>query len=258
MFTGEFNTYLDVRTFVEATFGPLDDDSEVQFLVFLGNALRQMWADLRNDPWYRDTQTITAVDGEIVLPPTLGRICSAVGTITTLDADEDPPDTNTDPTIDLYEYELHYETCSSASLSSSCVSSGMTRAILTASTLVADPVPDSVEIVGYRIPSTSFITVDEGDPDCLVWADIDLPEMYRSPFAKAVLGMMFFGAGDAPRGADWMNFANSEFISLQKANRRHLPHSTAAEMGIYQIGTRKILAPASCGCEVAQNWMLSL
>lgn len=261
MFTGEFATYQDVREFVEAAFGPIDDDSETLFLAFMGNALNQMWADLRSDPWYRKTWTlIHEVEEEsFPLPSDLALVCSAVGTLTIADEDEDPEDEDTEDTVTTYEYELHYEDCWE---SSRCTPSGKTAAVLTVSDITPDPTPDTIEVVGYRLPSLDFFAVEAGEgdnPDCVVWGDIDLPYIYRSPFAKAVLGMMFFGAGDAPRGADWMNFANAEFMKLQKARpARTLSNTSAADLGIYQMGSRSILSISSCGCNVSLNWRLGL
>lgn len=264
MFTGEIKTYLDVRTFVEATFGPLTDDSEVQFLTFLGNALDQMWTDLRRDPWYFNVWEIEPTEGTFILPADLAQPCEITGTRTILDEDEDPEDENTDDTVEEYTYSLHYGGCaaSRSSSSDSCLPSGTVRGELSATTFIpTDTEPDSITVSGYRMPSKEFFTVvpGEGDEDdCLEWADIDLPRPYRNPYAKGVLGFMFFGAGDAPRCADWINLANGEFLGLQKANRRTANGSTAAELGIYQIGSKSILTPQSCGCDVALNWRLGL
>lgn len=262
MFTGEIKTYLDVRTFVEATFGPLTEDSEVQFLTFLGNALDQVWTDLRRDPWFFDTWEIEPNEGgTFTLPADLAQPCEITGTRTILDADEDPEDEDTEDTVDDYTYSLHYGGCA-ASQDEGCLPSGTVRGELSATAFIpADTEPDSITLSGYRVPSKAFFTLvpGEGDEDdCIEWADIDLPRPYRSPYAKAVLGFMFFGAGDAPRCADWVNLANGEILSLLKAHRRAVSGSTAAQLGIYQIGTKSILTPQSCGCDVTLNWRLGL
>lgn len=262
MFTGEIRTYLDVRTFVEATFGPIEDDSEVQFLTFLGNALDQVWSDLKRDPWFFDSWTVEPTEGTFILPEDLALPCTVTGTRTILDADEDPPDTNADPTIETYEYDLHYGGCAQAD--EDCVPRGTYLGTFSATTFIpgGDTEPDVITITGYRMPSRAFFTIVEGEgeePDCLNWADIDLPVQYRNPFAKAVLGLMFFGAGDAPRCADWINFANGEMLAMQKATARRTANASAAELGIYQIGGRSLLNRTICGCNISDpDWRYGL
>lgn len=251
MFTGEFVTYLDVRQFVEATYGPLDDDSEIRFLTFLANSLTSMWADIRGDAWYQREWTVTPTDDVFAVPADLARVCSITGTVEAV-----APET-VDTTI---TYEIHDISCSAPSCSP-LLPTNVERIDIGASEFVfgdGATVPDSLTISGYRKPSLVFFEVEtvEGDT-CLNWQDIDLPADYRTIYPKAVVGMMLFGGGDAPRGADWLNLANAEFQGMKRATRGARPGATAEERGIYQMGTKSYLKPTSC-CDVAENWRLSL
>jgi hypothetical protein len=251
MFTGEFVTYLDVRQFVEATYGPLDDDSEIRFLTFLSNSLVSMWADLKDDPWYLTEWTVEPEEGAFAIPAGMARVCSITGTVEAV-----LPETE-DTTI---AYEIHDVACSSPSCSLVLPTNVERIEIGTSEFAFGEDAttPDSLSISGYRRPTLTFFTVEEGeDGPCFTWADIDLPEQYRTIYPKAVVGMMFFGGGDAPRGADWLNLANGEFQGVKRATRGARPGATAAERGIYQMGTRAYLKPEKC-CNVTENWRLSL
>ena len=251
MFTGEFVTYLDVRQFVEATYGPLDDDAEIRFLTFLANSLTSMWADIRSDVWYLTEWTVEPEDGVFAIPSGMARVCSITGTVEAV-----LPET-IDTTI---TYEIHDATCSSPSCSPLLPTNVERIEIGESEFIFGDDAttPDSLTISGYRKPSLKFFEVTEGeDGPCFNWQDLDLPEQYRTIYPKAVVGMMFFGGGDAPRGADWLNLANAEFQGLKRATNDPRPGASAAERGIYQMGTKHYLRPQSC-CNVAENWRLLL
>jgi len=258
MFSGEVRTYHDVRMMVVATYGPLDEQSELLFMLALGNALDQMWADLKENPVYLTEWEISAGEGGYVLPAGIAKICSARGTFVPEDED--------DPEIPDVQYQLHSASCSAGSgdcearneVTWGCSSTAVTTAQVGATAIVPDgDPPATVVVVGYRKPGPPFfveITVD--DEPCRVWNDIDLPEIFRNVYAKAVIGMVFFMSDDAPRGADWLNLAQGEFSQLKRANPG-LVTGTARERGMYQMGAKRYLSPTSC-CELGGDWWRAL
>lgn len=257
MFAGEYRDYHDVRQLVIATYGPLDQLSEFSFLTFLGNMQQAMWADIRRHPWYLAEWTVTPADpGGFLIPDDVAMICSAVGTT---EGAGDDPDT-------VVTYELHRAGCTSSEVDPhlrnlvgyGCGSSAPVRAQVGASAIVPDDEPTSIKITGYRSPVRTFFTVEEQEDDsfCRVWREIDLPAEYRNVYAKGVVGMMFFGGGDAQRGADWLNLANGEFSDLKRANPG-LISGTPTERGMFLMGSRHYMAPTSC-CQLGENWRFSV
>lgn len=248
MFNGEFKTYLDVRQFVEAAYGPLDEQSEILFLTFLSNALDQMWADIRSTPWFLDEWTVTGTGGVFTMPENLANICTVTSTV--VDGD----------TETVTSYQLHLDSCSQADgtqcapqnvIVDGCSVSRSGSATVGASTITLDDdTVTEVRVAGYRRPGRAFFTVVN---DCRVWGDIDLDVPYRSVYAKAVAGMLFFGTGDAPRGADWLNLANTEFTGMIRANARRL--GSARDQGMYRLGSKRYLAEGCC-CDMSKNWRL--
>lgn len=267
MFDGEFKTYLDVRQFVVNTYGPLDEAGDFQLLVFLGNAQNSMWADLRRRPFYLSEWTIDAVgmpgDKTYALPDDVAMICSASGTTSvTVGEDEDAV-----TTVTTLDYTLHVAGCRAAgtclpgnTVTFGCAAGGALSAQVGATAIVPDDEPDTITVIGYRTPVRSFFTVGTTDDDppvtCRTWGDIDLEPNFRNVYAKAVVGMMFFGAGDPQKGADWLNLANSEFSELKRALPGAFP-GTPAEQGMYQMGTKSYLAPRCC-CDPSENWRLTV
>lgn len=254
-FTGEMTTYLQVRRFVEANFGTLDEDSEYQLLVYMNNALGEAWADLKDWNYFLSTWTITPVEGVYALPADVARICSATGVV---EGEGEEPDVST-------EYTLHEDGCTSSScrpmggntVTWGCGSPGALSATVGADAIVPEDEPDSITLVGYRFPSKEFFTVEVVDDEtCREWADIDLPQQFRTIFAKSVLGMMFFGCGDAARGADWLNLANGEFANQKRATRTGRSGQAQSQM-LYQMGSRSYLGPAPC-CTPTENWRWTL
>lgn len=249
MFTGETKTYLDIKDFVEANYGPLDEAGEYQFLVYLGNMIDSMWADLRKSTWYLSQWTITPVDGIYSLPSDLARVCSVTGTTA-----------GVSPAPDVTKiYDLHLAGCSAgnggcARDSVSWSSAGTVSASVGATAIVPTDTPTTMTVIGYRRPVHAFFTYDN-TTHCRTWADIDLPEVFRNVFGKAVVGMMFFGGGDSPRAADWLNFANDEFVTLRRTNPE-VVDGTPAQRGAYIMASKRLFH--DCGCHLGDGWQSTL
>lgn len=259
MFSGEVRTYHDVRMMVVSAYGPLDEQSELIFLLALGNALDQMWADLREGPLYLTEWIIPKTEGDVfLLPAGIARICSARG------AYEQPEDEDADPIPDL-QYQLHAASCSATQgfcadrneVTWGCTPGALVRAQVGATQIVPEDEPETIVVVGYRKPGAPFFEeTGTEDAPCRDWFDIDLPPIFRNVYAKAVVGMVFFMTDDAPRGADWLNLAQSEFTQMKRANPGMVT-GTARERGMYQMGTKKYLAPQSC-CDLGGDWWKAL
>ena len=246
MFTGEVRTYLDVRNFVEAVYGPLDEASETQMLVFMGNALDQMWADVRKSSWFYDEWELTPVEGVFTLPAGVARICDIVGTTTTVG--DDDSESSTEVT-----YELHLRGCGGSPCDGSVLQAVVNPVT---GTITPDDEPNTLMVSGFRRPSHQFFTeTTTGTPPapCRLWADIDLPVPFRTAYAKAVAGFMFFGAGDHQRAGDWLNLANGEAANLRVA-MPEIVDGTPEQRGIYRLGTKTFFAP-TCGCNATGEWI---
>jgi hypothetical protein len=250
LFDGSITDYLDVRRVVVANFGgELSSTDEVNFLMFLGNALGDMWVDVRTHPRYLQEWDIEPGEGGFLLPPTLARICSAVGV--TAGVGEEPDVEVT--------YSLHLAGCPASTVEAEvtygCGPTDIVTAEIDAYAIVPSDEPDAIRLTGYRRPGPPFFELIEGgeEPDCRSWFEIDLPEQYRNIYAKAVVGMMFYGAGDVPRGSDWLALANAEFAQMQRANPGALGHQTI----MYRLSDRYFLG-RSCSCDVSENWRFSV
>lgn len=245
MFDGRMTTYLHVREFVEATYGPLDDDSERQFLVMMGNALDQMWGDLRKSNYYLTSWEIERAETAPFYPPPedLAAACSASGSVTV------------DEVTTTTRLEMHLAACPTACSDSTARNPGWKVLSMGATGMEPEDgyEPDIITITGYRRPSHQFFTYDD-ENHCYTWADIDLPPVFRNVFAKGVLGLVFFSGGDAPRGADWLSLANGEFASLRRSNPA-VVDGTASQRGIYKMGSRSYLEPRGC-CDLSEEWTI--
>lgn len=234
IFAGDVTTYHDVRMFTEATFGQLDESSELQMLVYMGNVLDQLWADIRRSPWYLTTWEVTAVDDVYAIPSDVAQVCKAIGTINGVGEEPD-----TEITYDLHAPECVEGVCGPAW--------GTVAAVVWPDRIEPEgDAPNTITLTGYRRPSHVFFEVEEteGGP-CRVWSDIDLPAAFRNVYAKALVGFMFFGAGDHARGGDWLNLANSEFGNLKRANPG-VVSGTPRQQGMYRAASRSYLSPLRC------------
>jgi hypothetical protein len=249
MFNGEIKTYLDVRRFVEASFGTLDNDSELQFLVMAGNVLQQMWADIRRSPFFLSSWTVLPTSGDFLIPDDLALAKSIEGTL------EDDS---------KVMYSLHTAGCAGSAgcvrpmntVSYDCSPPGTKgTATIEGARIVPSDEPVSLEICGYRSPAKALFTYDE-EEQCRTWLNIDMPAEYRSVFAKAVVGMMFFACGDAAKGADWLSLSNTEFSSLKSAHGAGIAGDRQVQ-AMYRLGSKRYISAGSC-CNPGENWRYML